>query len=103
MQSFKDDILKVDKVRCLMLLVIFLIASFMADAQKPGLATFVNKQNILIGEPLQFNVQARLPLNTYKVTWPNIPDSIAHFEVIERHKIDSIESNGVLYLKKLLL
>ena len=102
MQSFKDDILKVDKVRCLMLLITFLIASFITDAQKPGLATFVNKQNILIGEPLQFNVQARLPLNTYKVTWPNIPDSIAHFEVVERHKVDSSESNGMLYLKQIV-
>ncbi|MEO6220144.1 MAG: hypothetical protein ABIO81_06930, partial [Ginsengibacter sp.] len=100
MKSFKDDIFKVDKVRCLILLIVFLVASFITDAQKPGLATFVNKQNILIGEPLQFNVQARLPVNTYKVSWPNIPDSIAHFEVIERHIVDSSESNGVLYLKQ---
>ena len=100
MQSFKDDILKVDRVFCLMLFIIFSTASFVLHAQSPGLATLVNKQNILIGEPLHYNVQARLPLNAYKVTWPNIPDSIAHFEVIERHKIDSAESNGMLYLKQ---
>ncbi|MEP6595079.1 MAG: hypothetical protein ABJA71_03990 [Ginsengibacter sp.] len=101
MQSFKDDILK-DKARCLMLLVIFLIVSFVVHSQNPGLATSVNKQNILIGEPLQYNVQARFPLNKYKVGWLNIPDSVAHFEVIERHKIDSIQSNGMLYLKQII-
>ena len=94
--------LKVDKVSCSILFVIFLIIISVANAQRPGLATLVNKQNILIGEPLQYNVQARLPLNSYKVTWPNIPDSIAHFEVIERHKIDSMESNGMLYLKQVV-
>jgi len=102
MQSFKDDILKVSKALRFILFVIFSIVFSFADAQKPGLATLVNKRNILIGEPLQYNVQARLPLNTYKVTWPNIPDSIAHFEVIERYKIDSVESNGLLYLKHII-
>jgi hypothetical protein len=77
-----------------------LITSSLVVAQNPGVATSVDRKNILIGQPLQYNVQARLPVNTYKISWPNIPDSIAHFEVIERHKIDSAENNGTLYLKQ---
>ena len=101
MQLFKYDILKSGKIACF-LCAIFLIPSFVANAQNPGLATSVNKQNILIGEPIEYKVQARLPLNTYKVAWLNIPDSIAHFEVVQRYKIDSAVNNGMLYLGQII-
>jgi hypothetical protein len=101
MQSFKNKILKAGKIRRFILFIVFFILScVVVSAQNAGLATSVDKRNILIGEPLQYKVQARLPKNTYKVTWLNIPDSIAHFEVIERKKIDSSENNGLLYLSQ---
>jgi hypothetical protein len=103
MRSLKGDILKVDRVQWFIFLLIFLIVSSGVDAQTPGIATSVNKRNILIGEPLQYNVHARLPVNAYKVSWPNIPDSIAHFEVIERQKVDSAQNNGTLYLKQTII
>lgn len=81
----------------------FLLLSFVAKAQNPEIATTADKQRIVIGEPLQYKVEAIFPVNTYKITWLNFPDSIAHFEVIERQKTDTIESNGMLRVQQLIL
>ncbi|MEO6453596.1 MAG: hypothetical protein ABIN97_05995 [Ginsengibacter sp.] len=78
------------------------MSSFITSAQNPQLKTTINKQNILIGEPLKIRVEANFPVNTYKITWLTIPDSIAHFEVIERQKTDSIESNGMLKVQQII-
>jgi hypothetical protein len=99
MQLFKGDIVKCSEIRY-PLLIIFLIISFASPGQGPGLATSVNRQNILIGEPIEYKVQARFPANAYGVTWFNMADSVAHFEVIERYKIDSMQDAGMTYLRQ---
>lgn len=71
------------------------LISMQSFAQLPTIKTTVDKQNILIGERIIFTVQANFSDN-YFVTWPSIPDSVAHFEVIARHKIDTVEDNGSL-------
>jgi hypothetical protein len=86
----------------LIIYLCILIATSAAFAQTPQLNTGANKQEILIGEPLKYRVQATFPLNTYKIGWLNIPDSIAHFEVIERSKIDSIENNETLTVEQII-
>jgi hypothetical protein len=62
--------------------------------------TFVDKNTILIGEPVQYKVQASFPANNYKVQWLNIPDSVAHFEVVEKSKIDTAVENNITTLEQ---
>ena len=73
-------------------------------AQSPSLKTSVDRTQILIGEQINYSVEARLPVNTYNVSWLNIPDSFSHFEIVTRGKIDTIENNETsIYRQTLIL
>ena len=98
MHIFKTDILKVDKAGYL--LQSFLLLSFIINAQTPSLSTSIDKKRILIGEHLHYKVEASFPANTYKLNWLSIPDSIDHFEMVERQKTDTSENGGVLNVKR---
>lgn len=67
-------------VSCLFFLV--------SEAQNVVKAT-VDKSEILIGERFTLRIEAVLLPENYFIQWPFVPDSIAHFEVISRGKIDS--------------
>lgn len=81
---------------------ILLLVSFTTKAQSPQLSTSIDKHNIIIGEPLQYRVEAIFPANAFKVSWLNIPDSFAHFEVIERQKADTVEANGTVKIRQVI-
>lgn len=56
-----------------------------------SLQTITDKKDILIGEQIRLTIKLPLPLNSaglYK--WLVIPDSIAHFEIVETGKTDTI-------------
>ncbi len=80
----------------------FYLAPLFGSSQMPAVKTLINKQGILIGEPLQYKVEASFSPNAYKLKWLGFPDSIAHFEVVERQKIDSIQANGLLTLTQII-
>ena len=67
----------------------FLLMSAPGFAQGPVIKTSVDKNNILIGEQLQLKVEASFQPDLYQVNWVSVPDSMPHFEVIARSKIDS--------------
>lgn len=67
---------------CLLLLV----TSFSATAQQ--ISTSVDRNNILIGEPIDFRIRFTLPSSAYKVEF-NAPDSFPHFEMMDKKKFDS--------------
>ena len=81
---------------------VFVLSVQFTSAQSPSLKTAVNKRQILIGEQLQYSVEASFPANAYNIGWFNVPDSFSHFEVVNRGKIDSIESNGILTCRQTL-
>jgi hypothetical protein len=84
-----------------MVLLFFVVP---AKAQQPFVSTTVDKKEILIGEQIQFTVKIIFPTNAYKINWFNIPDSIAHFEVVEKKKIDtSFNSSTTSYEQTILL
>jgi hypothetical protein len=85
----------VRKYSALFIIACLLIASA-AFGQPPAITTTIDKSNILIGEQLQLKVEAALPPGTSGVDWFSIPDSIEHFEVINRSKIDSSYTDNVL-------
>ena len=81
---------------------VFVLSVQFTSAQSPSLKTAVDKRQILIGEQLQYSVEVSFPANAYNIGWFNVPDSVSHFEVVNRGKIDSIESNGILTCRQTL-
>lgn len=52
--------------------------------------TFIDKKDILIGEQIKYKVKVTFPKNSFAINWFNLPDTISHFEVIDKTGIDSI-------------
>jgi BatD DUF11 like domain len=75
--------------RPLFIAAFFLLMSASGFAQGPVIKTSVDKNNILIGEQLQLKVEASFEPDLYQVNWLSVPDTMPHFEVIARGKIDS--------------
>ncbi len=57
----------------------------------------VDKNKILIGEPIQLTIEGYLPLGSAKFFI--VIDSIEHFELLEKLVIDSIDKKGGLTIK----
>ena len=76
----------------------FLLAN--VSAQSPVIKTTIDKTNVLIGEHIKYSVEASFPVGTYQFNWLNIPDSIQHFEVVKRGKIDTTEADGIINVKQ---
>ena len=70
-------------------------SSLLSYAQ-PGIKTFTDKNEILIGEQLKLRVEADFVPGAYNLRWLSLPDSIPHFEVLNRSKIDSVYTNSRL-------
>jgi hypothetical protein len=58
----------------------------------PVLKASVDKQSILIGEPIHLTLEATVEGNG-PFSWP-APDSLPHFEFVEKHAVDSAVSGG---------
>lgn len=87
-------------IKYLQVTVIFIFFSFIVTAQSPSVKTVVDKNDILIGEQIKYKVTATFPDGVFKVRWFNIPDSVAHFEVVERSKIDTSSENNTILLEQ---
>ncbi|MEO6718996.1 MAG: DUF4381 family protein [Ferruginibacter sp.] len=86
-----------NRSRWLQLLTVLVacFSSLLSYAQ-PSVKTFADKSEILIGEQLKLRVQADFAADAYKVRWLSVPDSLPHFEVVNRSKIDSVYTNNQL-------
>lgn len=73
----------------ILLPVIALLLSFQSNAQTPEIKTSVDKRDILIGEQIQYRVEASMPVQTYAVKWLQFPDSIPHFVLVTESKPDT--------------
>lgn len=60
----------------------------------------VDKQQILIGQPIQLMLEATSPDNI-SFPWP-LPDSLPHFEWVEKHGIDTVVRPGERYYRQYL-
>ncbi|MGN6533661.1 MAG: hypothetical protein ACTHK0_18105 [Ginsengibacter sp.] len=77
-------------------MVAFLFSYQNSHAQLPAVKASVDKNNILIGQRINYHVQFSMPDNTYRLNWFLIADSIGTFNVITKNKIDSSYANGNL-------
>lgn len=87
----------VNDIRFVVILIVAFLFSFKnSNAQLPTVRTSVDKNNILIGQQINYRVQFSMPDNTYRLAWFSMPDSVGSFNVITKNKIDSSFSNGNL-------
>ena len=70
--------------------------SFLFSYAQPTIKSAVNRQEILIGEQFTLKVEANFSPETHRLQWLSIPDSLQHFEVVNRSKLDSVYSNNQL-------
>lgn len=69
-----------------------LIASLTFAQEGVSVSAKTNKDKIIIGEPIELTLEARIPTSMPSL-WFGL-DSIPHFEVIEKGKIDTLEDGN---------
>ncbi len=84
----------------LIFLLILSVGALNADGQSPSVSTFIDKRAILIGEHLQLRIEADVPANSFTITLPELPDSFAHFELVQQAKVDTLDNNGRLKISR---
>jgi len=86
----------IGKMRMIFLTAILAGFTFLLSHAQPVLKTSIDKSEILIGDQFKLKVELGGIEEGDKINLPIIPDSIQHFEIINRSKIDSIYSNSRL-------
>jgi hypothetical protein len=71
-----------------------------AKTPAPVLKATIDKQQILIGEPIHLMLEATVQGNG-PITWPAL-DSLPHFEFVEKHSVDSTLSPDQRYYRQYL-
>jgi len=84
------------KMRIFFLTGVMACFSFLLSYAQPVVKTSVDKSEILIGDQFKLTIEASFSPEDYKINWPVIPDSLLHFEVISRSKMDSLYNNNRL-------
>ena len=79
--------------------LLFLLLAIAADSQTTTVRASVDKTNILIGEQINFLIEVNIPENEPIGFFS--PDSIPHFEFLQRGKIDTTNTNKGTILKQL--
>lgn len=83
------------------LLFMLLLSGIISNAQ--SITTTTDRKQIVIGEQFLYTVEATFPAAGYTAHWFNVPDSFAHFEVIDRGKRDSVTTDGNLTCRQTLV
>ena len=84
------------KMRIFFLTGIMACLSFLISVAQPVLKTSANKDEILIGDQFKLKIEASSIPEGYKINWPVLSDSLPHFEVINRSKVDSLYTESKL-------
>jgi hypothetical protein len=84
------------KMRIFFLTGMMVCFSFLLSDAQPLVKTSVDKSEILIGDQFKLTIEAKFSPDDYKINWPVIPDSLHHFEVINRGRLDSVYNDNLL-------
>ncbi len=91
----KNPILNIILIGCLIASPVYMHGQVLARAS-------VNRDQILIGEPIKLTFEVRIPMGQ-SVTWFNL-DSIPRFEFIEKGKVDTADNiDGKQYHQELTI
>jgi hypothetical protein len=83
-------------------LVIVAFFSCFNDAAAQAVTTSIDRSDILIGEPIKYEIKINLASSSYKIDI-GLPDSIPHFEFIDQSKYDTVDKNGMYTLRQNIL
>ena len=81
---------------CSILFLSLLLGSLGGFVQKASLTSSADRTEILIGEQVKVKLEASFTQEGFTTQGFILPDSIEHFEIIEKGKIDSIYSSNQL-------
>ena len=84
------------KMRKILLTVAISCLAFLLSAAQPVVKTTVDKNEILIGQQFKVKVLASFSGDNFYIKWIKVPDSLPHFELIEKGRIDSAFTNTKL-------
>ena len=87
-------------ITSLLFLICFLPITHDINAQ--GIQTFKDRKDILIGERITYEVKINLASSGYQIQL-YIPDSIPHFDIIEKNKYDTVDKNGNYSLRQIIV
>ncbi len=82
--------------------IIFIALFSFTVTRGQALKTYIDKNRILIGEHIRYEIKLNLASSSYKVNF-GIPDSIPHFDIIEQNKYDTVDEHGVYTLRQTIL
>ena len=85
---------------CHILLIALCVATVPVVGQNVGIRT--DRSQILIGERIQYDLLIKLPGTGYLLDM-TLPDSIPHFELLSRTKLDTSINNGVYSLHQTIV
>jgi len=80
----------------LVLLLMICIGSLLFAVAQPSMTATIDKNQILIGEQFKLTITATLPKQDFFIKWIELPDSLPHFEVLDKSRIDSSFTNQKL-------
>lgn len=84
-----------------LLLTIAVLISGIQSAKAQAVKTYIDRNKILIGEHIRFEIKVNLASSNYRVDF-GIPDSIPHFDVIDQGKYDTT-AEGVYTMRQTIL
>lgn len=84
------------KVQNIFLTTVFSCFAFFLSYAQPVIKTTADKDEILIGQQFKLKIEANFSGDDFFIKWVAVPDSMQHFELIEKTKIDSIFINQKL-------
>ena len=84
-----------------LLITITVLIAGIQSANAQAVKTYIDRNRILIGEHIRFEIKVNLASSNYKVDF-GIPDSIPHFDVIDQGKYDTT-SEGVYTMRQTIL
>ncbi|MEO6406270.1 MAG: hypothetical protein ABIY51_13085 [Ferruginibacter sp.] len=75
----------------LLFLICFFLFPFFGSGQ--AAKVFIDKSDILIGQQIHYKIKLNLASSGYAVDF-GVPDSIPHFEILQKQQFDTVEKNG---------
>ena len=73
---------------------ILLLLQFSLYSQTPTLQTAVDRKEILIGQQFNLKISATYNPSQAKIRWFTIPDSIVHFDIVDKSRIDTLNAGS---------
>jgi hypothetical protein len=83
---------------------IILLIAFLGsgDTYAQTISARVDRDKIMIGEKILLTIEVQGVRAQNNLGWINLPDTVNHFEVVERGKIDTIEVNGAVNYQQVI-